>query len=83
MPPSQVPELDGTNNAAERALRPAVEIRKTTGGSRSAEGARAWTILASVMRTAEQKGHEVLEAVKALLRAEWAGQEITILTNTS
>jgi transposase len=76
-------ELDGTNNAAERALRPAVVMRKITGGSRSAEGAKAWAILASVMRTAEQQGHEVLETVKALLRAEWAGQEITILTNTS
>jgi transposase len=76
-------ELDGTNNAAERALRPAVVMRKITGGSRSAEGAQAWAILASVMRTAEQQGHEVLEAVKALLRAEWAGEEIMILTNTS
>ncbi|RPI95709.1 MAG: IS66 family transposase [Chloroflexi bacterium] len=44
-------QVDGTNNAAERAIRPAVVMRKITGGSRSAEGARAWSILASVMRT--------------------------------
>jgi len=49
------PELDGTNNAAERALRPAVVMRKITGGSRSESGAKAWSILASVMRTASSK----------------------------
>lgn len=35
-------KLDGTNNAAERALRPAVVMRKITGGSRSQSGAAAW-----------------------------------------
>jgi transposase len=73
------PAVDGTNNAAERALRPAVVMRKITGGSRSEAGARAWAILASVMRTAEQQGREVLETIKTLLRAEWSGQEVTLL----
>jgi transposase len=76
-------EVDGTNNAAERALRPAVVMRKITGGSRSAEGAKAWSILASVMRTAEQQGRDVVEAIKTLLRAEWDGREIALLTDTS
>jgi transposase len=75
--------VEGTNNRAERAIRPAVVMRKITGGSRSAEGARSWAILASVIRTAEQQGHEVLGAIKALLRAEWSGQQIALLTNTS
>jgi transposase len=74
-------EVDGTNNAAERALRPAVVMRKITGGSRSASGARAWSILASVMRTAEQQGRDVLETIKTLLRAEWAGKDIALLTD--
>jgi transposase/polyhydroxyalkanoate synthesis regulator phasin len=73
-------EVDGTNNAAERALRPAVVMRKITGGSRSEEGARAWAIVASVMRTAEQQGKDVLKSIKTLLRAEWAGKESTLLT---
>jgi transposase len=76
-------EVDGTNNAAERAIRPAVVMRKITGGSRSEEGARAWAILASVMRTAEQQGKDVLETIKTLLRAEWAGKDIALLTDTS
>jgi len=73
-------EVDGTNNAAERALRPAVVMRKISGGSRSAEGAKAWAIVASVMRTAEQQGKDVLESIKTLLRAEWSGKETTLLT---
>jgi hypothetical protein len=44
--------VDGTNNAAERALRPAVVMRKITGGSRSERGARATAVLMSVLRTA-------------------------------
>ncbi len=75
--------MDGTNNAAERALRPAVVMRKITGGSRSEAGAKAWAILASVMRTAEQQGRDVLETLKTLLRAAWAGKDIALLTDTS
>lgn len=74
-------DVEGTNNAAERALRPAVVMRKITGGSRSAGGAKAWSILASVMRTAEQQGRDVLETIKTLLRAEWAGKDIALLTD--
>ena len=76
-------EVDGTNNAAERAIRPAVVMRKITGGSRSEAGAKAWAILASVMRTAEQQGRNVLETIKTLLQAEWAGKDIALLTDTS
>jgi len=77
------PQVDGTNNAAERALRPAVVMRKITGGSRSESGAQAWAILASVMRTAEQQGRDVVETIKTLLRANWAGKNISLLTDTS
>jgi hypothetical protein len=76
-------EVDGTNNAAERAIRPAVVMRKITGGSRSEGGAKAWAILASVMRTAEQQGRDVFETIKTLIRAEWSGRDIALLANTS
>jgi len=74
-------DLDGTNNAAERALRPAVVMRKITGGSRSAKGARAWAKLASLMRTASQQGRNVLETVKQLLTEHWAGKPAVALTS--
>lgn len=73
-------EVDGTNNAAERALRPAVVMRKISGGSRSAAGARAWSILASVMRTAQQQGRDVVATIQDLLKAEWSGKQATLLT---
>ena len=68
-------DLDGTNNAAERALRPAVVARKISGGSRSKNGAEAWATLASLMRTADQQGRRILETVKAMLVAAWAGEK--------
>ena len=73
-------DLDGTNNAAERALRPAVVARKISGGSRSAKGAEAWAKLASLMRTAGQQGRNVLETVKQLLMEHWAGNPAMALT---
>jgi transposase-like protein len=65
-------KLDGTNNAAERALRPAVIMRKITGGSRSRDGAAAWAKLASLLRTADQRQLGVYEAAKKLITDYWA-----------
>lgn len=65
-------KLDGTNNAAERALRPAVVMRKITGGSRSRDGATAWAKLASLLRTADQKSLGVFDATKKLVTDYWA-----------
>src|SRR6266581_4244446 len=73
-------EVDATNNAAERALRPMVVMRKITGGNRSEAGAQAWAILASVMRTAQQQGRDVVATIQELLKAHWAGKEATLLT---
>ena len=64
--------LDGSNNAAERALRPAVVMRKITGGSRSVAGATAWMKLASLLRTADQRGLGVYDATKKLVMDYWA-----------
>jgi transposase len=65
-------DLEGTNNAAERAIRPAVVARKISGGSRSKNGADAWAKLASLLRTASQQGRNVLQAIKDMLRTRWA-----------
>ena len=53
--------LDATNNQAERMLRPAVISRKTSGCNRTAGGAEAHAILASVLATCHQR------AIPALL----------------
>jgi transposase len=68
-------DLDGTNNAAERAIRPAVVSRKISGGSRSANGAEAWAKLASLLRSAGQQGKHLLDTIKAMLTAAWAAEK--------
>lgn len=45
------PELPLTNNTAERALRPLVILRKISYGSKTEEGSRATSLLASVVGT--------------------------------
>ena len=55
------PEVDGTNNAAERALRPAVIARKVSGGSRSEKGAKNYEILMSVVQTLHQNGKNLVD----------------------
>jgi len=64
----QRPEIEATNWPAEQALRPAVVNRKTCAGNRSERGARTLSVLMSVLRTARQQGHRVLDVVAAILR---------------
>jgi len=47
--------IDATNWRAEHALRPAVVTRKVCGGNRSARGAHTQEVLASVLRTVQQR----------------------------
>jgi transposase len=60
-------DIDATNNAAERALRPAVIARKTWGGNRSPNGAKAQQILSSILRTCQQQGKETFARIRSLL----------------
>ena len=52
------PGLEATNNAAERALRPAVVARKTWGGNRTENGAKTQQILISILTTCRQQGKD-------------------------
>ena len=51
------------NNHAERAIRPAVMIRKNSFGNRSDRGADTQAVLMSVYRTLQQRGHAPLKTV--------------------
>jgi hypothetical protein len=66
------PKLEGTNNRAERALRPVVVLRKITGGNRSEAGAAAWAKLASLLATADQQKLGVYDATRKLIAEYWA-----------
>jgi hypothetical protein len=50
------PEVEPTNNRAERALRPAVIARKVSHCSKNERGAEAFAAFTSVARTAVKKG---------------------------
>jgi len=57
-----------TNNAAERAIRPAVIVRKTSAGNRSEVGAKTHAIITSLWQTCQQQDHNFLAVVTELLR---------------
>ena len=62
------PTLDATNWRAEHALRPAVVTRKMCGGgNRTARGADSQQVLASVLRTADQRGLDATDVLVTLL----------------
>jgi len=64
------PTLDATNWRAEQALRPAVVTRKMCGGgNRTARGAKSQQILATVLRTADQRGLDATAILTTLLTA--------------
>lgn len=62
------PELDATNHKAEQAIRPAVVNRKVWGGNRTPTGARAQSILTSVLGTAKKRGIHAIDWINARLR---------------
>jgi len=64
------PDLDATNWRAEQALRPAVITRKVCGGgNRSRRGADTQQVLATILRTAQQRGLDSADVITTLLRA--------------
>ncbi len=76
---SRVEGVEPTNNAAERALRPAVLWRKGSFGSRSAEGCRFVERLLSVRATCAQQERALFAFITAAVRAAWAGEEAPTL----
>lgn len=61
------PDVEATNNAAERALRHSVIARKISGGSRSERGARAYETLMSVYQSLKLRGENLLDHGPAIL----------------
>ena len=57
------PGVPFDNNTAERAIRPAVIIRKNSYGNRSQRGADCQAVLMSVFRTLKQRGHDPIRTI--------------------
>ncbi len=65
----RVEGVEATNNRAERALRPAVIVRKTGGCNKTPRGARTHAVLASVLATLKQQGRGALDYLTSVLTA--------------
>jgi transposase len=63
------PAVSPDNNAAERALRPAVVTRKTSFGSRSLAGAQAFARLLSLIETWQRQDQDFFATAQATIAA--------------
>jgi transposase len=73
------PELPLTNNLAERALRHWVIARRISYGTRTPQGSRAFTVLASVIETCRQRGHLPWPYIAEALRLRRQGKAVPVL----
>jgi transposase len=69
----RVEGVEPTNNAAERALRHAVQWRKTSYGTDSAGGSRFVEHILTVVTTCRQQKRNVLAYLTACCQARYAG----------
>jgi transposase len=60
-------DVNPTNNASERALRPSVVHRKVLGGFRSEWGAAAYASFLSIVQSFQKEGRELFPSLLALL----------------
>jgi transposase len=70
-------EIDGiepTNNASERALRPAVIWRKLSFGTQSARGSRFVETILTVVETCHRQSRHSFDYLTAAVKAHFAGQ---------
>ena len=61
------PDVEPTNNRAERALRPSVIYRKISGGSRSERGSEIYTKIYSVYYTSKLKGKNFIRDTQSVI----------------
>jgi transposase len=75
----EVEGVEPTNNASERALRPAVIWRKLSFGTQSARGSRFVETILTVVETCHRQSRNSFEYLTAALEAHFAGQPIPSL----
>lgn len=66
--------VEPTNNASERALRPAVIWRKLSFGTQSAHGSRFVETILTVVETCQRQSRKSFEFLTSAIKAHFAGQ---------
>jgi transposase len=61
------PTVPSENNAAERAIRPAVVTRKISGGSRSPRGSKTCSVLRTLFETWALQGRNTIDACREMI----------------
>jgi transposase len=79
---AMVDGVEPTNNAAERALRPAVLWRKKSFGAQSEAGNTFVERILTVRATCTQQGRHLLTFLTEAVQAHWAGQPAPSLVPT-
>ena len=62
------PDVEPTNNRAERTLRSSVIYRKVSGGSRSEKGAEIYTKIYSIYYTSKLRGKNFIEDTPSIIK---------------
>lgn len=70
------PEIEPTNNRAERGLRPAVIARKVSHCSKNERGAQAYSVMKSIFVTLSLRTKSVTQAFASLLKGQSLQQAI-------
>lgn len=64
------PNIEPTNNRAERALRGAVIARKVSQCSKNKKGAEARAAFMSVIKTLKKRGQDIIEGLEFVMRTK-------------
>jgi len=76
------PEIQPTNNQAERSLRYLVIFRKICFGTRSAQGSYSHSVLPSLLQTAKRQGQHPLVFFKTLFESDTATAKAALYNNS-
>lgn len=71
------PAVPSENNAAERAVRPAVVARKISGGSRSPQGSKTCSVLRTLFETWALQGRNTIDACREMITTSANAQPAT------
>lgn len=77
------PDVQPTNNLAERSLRPIVILRKIIFGTRSQKGSLSHSVIPSLLLTAQRQGQHPRDFLQILLTSDTATAQAALYNDSS